>query len=397
MASSNTPVAPLSPLLDPEDHASNPGPKTLALKGPAYRARRRSIENLRLGVQLLSLAVVVWIGVQFARWVAAAQAGRLAGTRPPGVEGFLPISSLVSLRHFFDSGEWSRVHPAGLVILLLVLASGLLLKKAFCSWLCPVGLLSESLASIGRTLFLPLAKRLARARGARRMPDRLALPAWLDRPLRAIKYLLLAFFLYAIFFKMSSADVATFLGSPYNKVADVKMMLFFTRISPLALKVLFALVGMSLLVPYFWCRYLCPYGGLLGALSLLSPLKVTRTAPNCIDCGLCARACPSNLRVDRAKRVHSDECFGCLSCVAACPIPSALAIETPPPWRRAVRPAAFAALVVLLFFGGIQVAKVSGYWHSDMSDQEYLRRVQEIDSPKYFHARGQVPHYGPED
>ena len=56
------------------------------------------------------------------------------------------------------------------------------------------------------------------------------------------------------------------------------MLYFFGRLSPFALKVILGLVVFSVVVPYAWCRYLCPYGALLGALSLLSPLKVTRHA-----------------------------------------------------------------------------------------------------------------------
>jgi polyferredoxin len=313
-------------------------------------------------------------------WVNELQDGSM-GARPAGVEGFLPISSLISLRHWFETGNLSRVHPAGLVILILVLGLGLFLKKAFCSWICPVGTISESLAAVGRRVF-------------RR---KLHLPRLVDVPLRGLKYLLLAFFVYAVFFAMKPDDIAAFLHSPYNKVADVKMMLFFAHITSLALKVMVALVGLSIVVPYFWCRYLCPYGALLGFLSLASPLKITRTPSSCIDCGLCAKACPANLRVDHVRRVHSDECTACLSCVAACPIPIALQVETPSFWRRTVRPAVFAAFVVVLFYGGIQVAKASGYWKTDIQSAEYLRRIKEIDSPKYHHAQGQVQDYGPED
>jgi hypothetical protein len=69
----------------------------------------------------------------------------------------------------------------------------------------------------------------------------------------------------------------------------------------------------------------------------------------------------------------------------------------PRPWYRAVSPVRFAALVILLFFGGIGVAKLSGYWVSEISETEYRRRIQEINTPKYQHAQGQVPDYGPDD
>jgi polyferredoxin len=251
--------------------------------------------------------------------------------------------------------------------------TGLLLKKAFCSWLCPVGTLSEMLGTVG-VAALGRRPRLPRA---------------LDVPLRGLKYLLLLFFLHAIFVVMSPGAIAAFLDAPYNRVADVKMLYFFERLSPFALKVLAGLVVLSMVVPYAWCRYLCPYGALLGVLSLLSPLKVTRHAPSCIDCGLCTKACPSLLPVHRLGRVRSDECFGCLSCVAACPVTRALRVETPSPWRRAVRPALFAALVLLLFGGTIQAARSWGAWENGITDEEYALRLRDIDS--YDHLRGAAP------
>jgi NAD-dependent dihydropyrimidine dehydrogenase PreA subunit len=150
-------------------------------------------------------------------------------------------------------------------------------------------------------------------------------------------------------------------------------------------------VALSLVVPYSWCRYLCPYGALLGAVSLLSPLKVTRHAPSCIDCNLCTKACPSRLPVARLARVSSDECFGCLSCVAACPVPRALRVEAPAPWRRAVPVGVFAALVVGVFVGGVLLARATSHWRGSVTNEEYARRVRAIDSPAYAHDKGRVP------
>src|SRR5512135_271650 len=69
------------------------------LRGPALRARRRRIEWARHLVQGGFLLSVLLIGYAFARWVHGLEAGRVVGTRPPGVESFLPIAALLSLRH----------------------------------------------------------------------------------------------------------------------------------------------------------------------------------------------------------------------------------------------------------------------------------------------------------
>ena len=348
-------------------------PSTTPQKARELRTRSRRIRWMRHLVQAGTAGLVLWIGHDFVRWVRALESGQAAGVRPPGVEGFLPIAALMSLRHLWSAGEIHAVHPAGLVILLAIVGTGLLLKKAFCSWLCPVGTLAEMLAAIGITAF----------------GRRVRLPRVLDVPLRGLKYLLLLFFVHAIFVSMSPAAIAAFLDAPYNRVADVKLLYFFERLSPFALKLVAVLVVLSMVVPYAWCRYLCPYGALLGALSVLSPLKVTRHAPSCIDCGLCTKACPSLLPVHRLGRVRSDECSGCLSCVAACPVTRALRVETPPPWRRAVRPAVFACLVLLLFGGTIQAARVWGVWRNGITDEEYAAHLEEIEF--YDHLRGSAP------
>ena len=133
-------------------------------------------------------AATLLVGYEFARWVHGLEAGRVVGARPPGVEGFLPIAALLSLRQLWLTGEIHRVHPAGLVLLLLALGTAILAKKAFCSWVCPVGALSELLAGVSRRIF-------------RR---KLKLPRLLDLPLRSLKYLLLAFFGWAVFFAMDA-------------------------------------------------------------------------------------------------------------------------------------------------------------------------------------------------
>lgn len=335
-----------------------------------FRRLREDSQALRTVVQVAFLILCLWIGVEFflfMRWGAAlGQAAYVP--HPPGAEGFLPISALLSLKLWLSTGVIHGVHPAGLFIFVAVLALGLLLKKAFCSWLCPVGTLSEALWKLGAKLL-----------GRNRRP-----PRWVDYPLRSLKYLLLAFFLWAAW-RMDGEALAGFLDSPFNVVADLRMYLFFLRLSGFALGVILVLALLSMVIQNFWCRYLCPYGALLGALSLLSPLRITRAKASCIDCGLCTKACPSGIQVHQAGRVGSDECTACYRCVEACPVKDTLAMRAPA--GKAVPGWVFAALVCGLFIAVTGMAMLTGHWHNAISPQEYLERMQELDGPQYQHRR----------
>ncbi len=68
----------------------------------------------------------------------------------------------------------------------------------------------------------------------------------------------------------------------------------------------------------FWCRYICPLGGLLGLVSKVSWLR-RATNDRCIKCDQCARACPTGT-IDPKKDYTSDpsECIMCLECAPAC-------------------------------------------------------------------------------
>jgi polyferredoxin len=340
-------------------------------------------QRVRFYIQLGFLLLILWIGIDFYLFVRYFQQGGsgIYFGRPPGVEGFLPISSLISLKYWLQSGIFNSIHPAGLVLFIIILSLGFLLKKSFCSWICPVGLLSESLWQLGQKIF----------------KENLHLPKWLDIPLRGIKYLLLIFFLYAILWQMDAAQVERFIHSPYNKVADIKMLLFFTELSSFAFWTLAVLILLSVVIKTFWCRYLCPYGGLLGFLSLFSPVKVTRNPITCTDCKKCTKVCPNLIAVHKPLRVISDECTACALCVDACPVENTLQFKTGKKSKNTIPTWAFGLLVLGIFITGFLTASISGHWQNSISKDEYLKRIQEIDKPVYGHNRGEVPDYTPED
>jgi len=277
-------------------------------------------------------------------------------SRPPGVEGFLPIGALTSLKYWLVSGKIHPVHPAALVIFLTILLMSLLAKKSFCSWLCPVGTISEGSHKLGRLLF---------GRNFR-------IWRWPDLFLRAIKYLLLLLFVKFILLDMSTEALGGFLDAPYWAVSDVKMFHFFTRMSVTTMVVLAGLTILSLLVRNFWCRYLCPYGALLGLASFASPFKIRRDAAGCIGCQRCTAACPSGIAVHASTAVSSPECTGCLTCVANCPERNVLAMQ-PLYWKRLLPMWVYPAVVLLTFAAGIGAGVATGHWNSSLSYADYQR------------------------
>ena len=222
--------------------------------------------------------------------------------RPAAAEAVLPLSALLGLKRFLLTGQYDPIHPAGLTILLVALCTALLSRRGFCGYLCPIGWLSGLLARLGMRLGVS-------CRLGRRIEWLLSTP----------KYVLLASILYSFVISMDLPSIEWFLKSPYNLIADIKMLQYFLAPSMLTLGVIAVMVLGSIFLPGFWCRGFCPYGALLGLLSLLSPMAVSRDPASCSGCGRCAAACPSRIPVDRRKRLSGPECVGCTECISACP------------------------------------------------------------------------------
>jgi ferredoxin len=322
----------------------------------------RSRRLIQTGFMLTCL----FIGWQFMRFIQAAENGVTPlPVRPPGVEGFLPISGIMGLRDWWIQGSLNGIHPAATMLVVIFLLGAVLLRKSFCSWICPVGLISEKLAWLGRKLY----------------NRNFRMWRWLDLPLRSLKWLLLGFFIYHIF-TMPEIGLRAFIDSPYNRVSDIKMGLFFVEIGRVGIVVMLLLVVGSTFINGFWCRYLCPYGAFLGFFARFSPTRVQRDPVSCIDCGKCDAICMARLPVSQSKNVWSVECTGCMDCVAACPVDKALDVKAGahrvPVWG-------FAAAVVLLFLGGYAGARIAGLWENNISDTEYVYRVEEMHSVDYGH------------
>jgi polyferredoxin len=163
---------------------------------------------------------------------------------------------------------------------------------------------------------------------------------------------------------MDAMAIMKFQRGTYNYAADAKMLLFFTEMTGVTAVTLAILALLSIVVKNFWCRYLCPYGALLGLVSWISPQRVVRDHQTCIDCKACTRACPVEIRVHVKPSVWTPECTGCMSCLVACPVEDCLTVTRrgKASWSPYLIP--LVGLGTIFLFWG--VARVTGYWHSDV-------------------------------
>ncbi|MGF7185784.1 polyferredoxin [Desulfitispora alkaliphila] len=324
---------------------------------------KTNLTLIRNIIQIAFALFLLYLGVQFYFFVLHFETGGSTPLvqRPPGVEGFLPISALMSFKLFVTTGFIDPIHPAALFIFIAILVTSFFFKKGFCSWLCPIGTISEGCNRLGIMLFGRTFK----------------IPKLLDYPLMSLKYLMLGFFVFVIFFQMNNFIIYAFLNGNYNKIADVKMLYFFTNLSLTAAIVLSILFLLSILFQNFWCRYLCPYGALLGVISVFSPTKVTRNESSCINCGACDRACGNRVNVSSCQDVSSVECTGCLSCIEACPKEDALKLKFI--GIKAFSPKVYTVGLLIVFFGIILFAKATGNWETNITYEEYMWLIEHAD------------------
>ncbi|MGC9021615.1 MAG: 4Fe-4S binding protein [Dissulfurimicrobium sp.] len=273
----------------------------------------------------------------------------------PSVEAFLPIGALTALKHLVLTGQFDAIHPAGLAIFIAVLLAAFLFRKGVCGWVCPVGLISNLFEGLGRRFGLSFC-----------------LKGWPSIPLYSLKYILLSFFLYIILFRMDGQSIAAFMSSPYNMLVDIKMLLFFIKPSLTTVVFLVVITSLSIILRNPWCRYLCPYGALLGVMALFSPIHVKRDETLCINCKRCTKICPACIEMHKKTAVRTPECQGCMECIGVCPVKNCLGLNT----LLGIKPSPLgvAALTITLIFGAWILASVTGHWESAIRP-EMLRNL----------------------
>ncbi|WP_066069494.1 4Fe-4S binding protein [Neobacillus soli] len=317
--------------------------------------KRKPVQITRYVVQAVFLLFLLYVGLRF--YLFYMHFETLGETtfveRPAAVEGFLPLGSLVALKVWLLEGDFDPIHPAGLVLLAFFIGSGFILRKSFCSWICPVGTANELTGWLGRKIF----KR------------NFEIPQWLVWFLTPIKYVLLLVFIGMVI-QMPIFSAKAFLTDQYNKVSDVKMLLLFINIGGITLKAIIIIFVLSLFFRNFWCRFLCPYGALIGLGSIFRITKIQRNEDTCTNCEMCTKVCPQRVQVHKVETVLTPNCTACMSCVEACPIKDTLNMTVA---NKKVNKWFVPVTFFVLFFVIIGIAKLTGHWETIISYEEWKK------------------------
>jgi polyferredoxin len=269
-------------------------------------------QTFRRIVQLGVAAFILFITIQH---VVIGENGPVITASP---EAFCPFGGFETLYKFFSAGGTfvSHTHLSNVVLLVAVLAVALLLRSAFCGWICPLGFIQDMFSSFSKML----QKRIPGFRnGMNSLAKRWPWLAVLDRYLRYIKYLVLAWAIggSAYFGYMVFRDY-----DPWSALINIAEF----SITP-GIVILAVTLVASFFIERPWCRYACPLGAASGILGKLSPIYIKRTESACISCKLCTIACPMGLEVHTVDTIKSVDCISCLECVESCPRNGALDVK----------------------------------------------------------------------
>jgi MauM/NapG family ferredoxin protein len=319
---------------------------------------------------VLAALVGTVVAAVLRRWISAPLALLLAVA---GVGGAIVVASLTL--DVADADTLQRWHwvplPASLMVALATVALTLVLGRVFCGWICPLGTVHAIASRLFRRMSVPLVR-------ARNKDNRDACPTGPWSPWQKTKYFLVAGMLamalvgghwvtifdpLVLLYRTTTTAIlpafqwaveegstavvqaeptpdlgiqpegqpATGASSSFrlSKATEPVYETLRDNVFKLPKQAFLgsgAIVGFFLVTlalnawrPRFWCRYVCPLGGLLGVLSLRPLLRRNARLEGCNHCGLCDRNCHGAATQSAGEGWIAAECLACFHCDAACP------------------------------------------------------------------------------
>ncbi|MEW8586702.1 MAG: 4Fe-4S binding protein [Candidatus Thiodiazotropha sp.] len=244
------------------------------------------------------------------------------------------LCTLIPIQHQMDHRLGEAIANGGnlmmgimptLITLGTFLILFVLLNKAFCGWICPLGTFQEILQIIGQKLGLRRHESLSEG---------------MVKRIRPVKWFILLLLVFAFPLLTGMGMLNHDLGDPFCRICPSRILTTLatgdssqiyldtanttTIVTSLLADFLFGLmIALALTVRQPFCR-ICPMLAMHAVFRKIGLLRLVKNAtPRCDRCGLCAKACPMDIReihTDMESRnVTFEDCTLCGRCVEFCP------------------------------------------------------------------------------
>ena len=212
-------------------------------------------------------------------------------------ERWCPFGGVETLYAYTREGNMlCSLGVSNLYVLAGVLLTALLVRRAFCGYVCPIGTLSEYVRAVARRLRIPELRVAGRP----------------DRGLSLLKYAVLAVVIVATW---KAGELVFRAYDPCYALIGRHG----TDITVWAYVVSGAIVVGSLFVAVPFCRWFCPMAAVLALPARCGLARIERDGQTCNECGACDKACLMAIPVHTLERVTDARCTQCMRCVDACP------------------------------------------------------------------------------
>jgi ferredoxin-type protein NapH len=244
--------------------------------------------GVQIGVLLLFFGTLHWA------WQLAEQPLLTGNLSSSVVVGLVPLADPFAVLQIVFTGHWvqTEVLIGALIVLLFY---GVLGGRVWCSWVCPINMVTDLAGWLHMRLGIRDAVNLG----------------------RHLRYAILGL---SLVLSLLTGVAAFEWISPIGMVH--RELLYGIGWGWTA--VLGVFLFDLLILKHGWCGHLCPLGAFYALVGKVAPLRVRFDAPTCTHCGECAKVCPEpqvlNLKqAAEAGMIASGECTNCGRCVPVCP------------------------------------------------------------------------------
>jgi polyferredoxin len=259
---------------------------------------------VRTLVQLIFLLLIALIAVNHR---LAESGGGIAFLSSASLHALCPFGGVVSIYRYATTGRFvQKIHESSFILMNLAFFLAVLFGPVFCGWVCPLGTVQEWFGKLGKKFFKRRYNRFITTR--------------LDKPLRYVRYFVLAWVVYVT---ATSATLFFVAYDPYYALFNF----WSGEVAWTAFAILGLTLASSLFVERPWCKYACPYGAVLGVFNLFRIFRIRRSEALCKFDLSCDQACPMNIPVSSLKVVRDHQCISCLECTTEASCPAAGVVE----------------------------------------------------------------------